>query len=77
MHEFLRQTTGLVTTDFASGPVTPFVLSGLDLGRDWVVLGPGCTYAIRDHVSLFANYDLQFNARQTIHVGSGGIQFQW
>ena len=40
-------------------------------------LGPGITYSIRDRVSLFANYDLQFNIRQTIHVASGGIQFQW
>jgi T5SS/PEP-CTERM-associated repeat protein len=77
MHEFLQQTTGLVATSFATGPTSPFVLTGLDLGRDWVVLGPGCSYAIRDHVSLFANYDLQFNSRQTIHVGSGGVQFQW
>jgi T5SS/PEP-CTERM-associated repeat protein len=77
MHEFLRQTTGLVATSFATGPGSPFVLTGLDLGRDWVVLGPGCSCAIRDHVSLFANYDLQFNSRQTIHVGSGGVQFQW
>lgn len=77
MHEFLQQTTGLVATTFASGPGSPFVLSGLDLGRDWVVLGPGCSYTINDRVSLFANYDLQFNAQQAIHVGSGGVQFQW
>ena len=77
MHEFLHQTAGLVSTSFAEGPGPAFALRGLDFGRDWVVLGPGCTYAIRDRVSLFANYDLQFNAQQVFHVGSGGLQITW
>lgn len=77
MHEFLQDTTGLVSTGFASGPGPSFAIRGLDLGRDWVVLGPGCTYTVRDHVSLFANYDLQFNSQQVFHVGSGGVQFAW
>ena len=64
MHEFLRQTAGLVDAEFASLPGAGFAIRGLDLGRDWAVVGPGITWAVRDRVSLFANYDVQFNAVQ-------------
>jgi hypothetical protein len=32
---------------------------------------------MNQNVSLFANYDLQFNVRQSWNAGSGGVQFAW
>ena len=77
MHEFLRQTAGLVDAEFDALPGAGFAIRGLDLGRDWAVMGPGITWAIRDRVSLFANYDVQFNAAEVYHVGSGGVEITW
>ena len=72
MHEFLYQTDGLVQMEFASGLMPGFAVPGLDLGRDWAILGPGLNFTLREKVRLFANYDLQVNNREVFNIGSGG-----
>ncbi len=69
MHEFLD--TSSVVTGSASG--SSFSVAGLDLGRDWAILGLGLSGNRNRAVTLFANYDLQFNGRQEFHTGSGGL----
>ncbi len=70
MHEFLDATTG-VTSSVGGAPA--FATGGLNLGRDWAVLGAGLTYDRGGRAALYANYDLQANGRQAFHVGSGGL----
>ncbi len=76
MHEFL-QPTSVVNAVFAPIGGGSFATSGLNFGRDWAVLGAGTQYAIDDQLSLFANYDLQFNSQQSWNAGSAGVQFIW
>ncbi|MGN6134386.1 MAG: autotransporter outer membrane beta-barrel domain-containing protein, partial [Aureliella sp.] len=76
MHEFL-QTSTLVSSNFAGTPGTGFAVQGTSLGRDWALLGSGLAWQPRRHLSLFGNYDVQASTRQTLHIGSGGLQYQW
>jgi hypothetical protein len=34
-------------------------------------------WLLTDRCSLFADYDLQVNAVQALHLGSGGLQYAW
>lgn len=76
MHEF-GDDTGVFAGRFGAAGSPVFAIRGLDQGRDWALLGTGINISPNNRLSLFASYDLQFNARQSIHVGSGGVQFQW
>jgi autotransporter-associated beta strand protein len=76
MHEFLEPTTILNAT-FAPVGGASFAAKGLDFGRDWALVGGGTQFMLNQNVSLFANYDVQFNAVQTWHAGSGGLQLTW
>lgn len=76
MHEFLEPSSTLNAT-FAPIGGGSFAARGLNFGRDWALLGAGAQFALRENVSLFANYDLLFNSRQTWNAGSGGVQFVW
>ena len=76
MHEFLEPNSTLNAT-FAPVSGSSFAARGLNFGRDWAVLGTGLQYVMSRNVSLFANYDLLFNANQAWNAGSGGLQFVW
>ena len=76
MHEFLEPSSTL-TAVFAPVGGASFAAQGLNFGHDWALLGTGTQYVYNQHVSLFANYDLQLNAQQVSNAGSGGVQFAW
>ncbi|MCE9606357.1 MAG: autotransporter outer membrane beta-barrel domain-containing protein [Planctomycetia bacterium] len=75
LHEYLNPATTL-NAGFASAGGS-FNTQGLNMGRDWAVLGTGLTWQANRHLSAFANYDVQTNANQTFNVGSGGLQWVW
>jgi outer membrane autotransporter protein len=76
MHEFL-DAASLVTTRFAATPGAGFTVRGADSGRDWALLGAGLNWQANQRLSLYAGYNLQINARQAFHLGSGGLQYRW
>ena len=75
-HEYL-DTNAVVTSGFGIATPPTFAASGLDLGRDWALLGVGITISPRDNLSLTFAYDAQLNERQTFHVGSGRLALLW
>lgn len=79
MHELLADTAGLATAGFAGIPGGPtFTVQGVDLGRDWAVLGTELrTNAWRNVVHLYGNYDLVLGSRQQLHVAGGGLDWVW
>ncbi len=76
LHEFLDPTS-VVNAYF--GPIGggSFAVSGLNLGRDWAILGAGLRYELAGGWNLYGNYDAQLNTQQVFHVGSGGAYYQW
>jgi len=76
IHEFLSPETTLNAVFTPVGGAS-YATRGLNFGRDWALLGGGFQCSLSSHVSLFANYDLQLNARQVWSAGSGGLQFAW
>jgi uncharacterized protein with beta-barrel porin domain len=76
LHEFLQPETSFNST-FSSVGGASFITQGLNYGRDWAVLGGGLNWLLTDRCSLFADYDLQVNAVQALHLGSGGLQYAW
>jgi uncharacterized protein with beta-barrel porin domain len=76
LHEYLDTETSLNSV-FAGTGGASFGTRGLNLGRDWAVLGCGLNWLASDRLSLYASYDLQLNAVQTLHLGSGGLQYVW
>ena len=76
LHEFL-ETTSVVNSFFAPIGGGSFAVKGLNLGRDWALLGAGLRWDRPDGWSLYGNYDAQVNSQQVFHVGSGGVSYQW
>jgi outer membrane autotransporter protein len=76
MHEFLDTDAALLAR-FGTAGAPAMSIRGLNLGRDWAVLGYGVESKRNRFLSLFAGYDIQLNDRQTFHVGSGGAQLRW
>ena len=76
MHEYL-DTTSVVNAQFAGVGGAGFTANGLDLGRDWAILGTGLNFSNNNHLQLGVNYDTQFNDRQVLHIGSGNIGYNW
>ena len=76
LHEFLEPDTSFNST-FAGTGEGSFITRGLNFGRDWAVLGGGLKWQLNSRLNIFADYDLQFNALQAFHVGSGGLEFVW
>jgi autotransporter-associated beta strand protein len=74
MHEFL-DTEGVVLARFSPANSPAFNAQGLDLGRDWAVLGYALDVQPHNNAKMYAGYDIQFNEHQTFHVGSAGLQF--
>ena len=76
MHEFL-DTTSVVNAQFAGVGGAGFTANGLDLGRDWAIVGGGFAARPSDRWDLRADYNTQFNDRQVFHVGSGTLSYIW
>jgi autotransporter-associated beta strand protein len=76
VHEFLDTSSSLTQTMVPIGN-TPFIVQGLDVGRDWALVGGNFTWEMLNGWGMFVNYDLQTNARTTYHVGSGGLGYRW
>ncbi len=76
VHEYLDTSSGLSATIVPIGGA-PFIVQGLDMGRDWGVFGGNFTWEMVNGWSMFVNYDLQSNVRTTINVGSGGVGYSW
>jgi outer membrane autotransporter protein len=78
LHEFLDSNT-IVRATFSPVPTgsSGFTAQGLDLGRDWALVGANFTWEMLGGWSMFVNGDIQTNAQTTFYVGSGGIGCQW
>jgi outer membrane autotransporter protein len=76
MHEFL-DTTSVVNAQFAGVGGAGFTANGLNLGRDWAILGTGMNFSKNDRFEVGVHYDAQFNDRQALHIGSGVIGYRW
>ncbi|WDQ16393.1 autotransporter outer membrane beta-barrel domain-containing protein [Rhodopirellula sp. P2] len=76
MHEFLDSNT-LVNSQFAGVGGSGFSSEGLDLGRDWGIVGGGLVTQLTDQWSLRGDYNAQFNEHQVHHVGSGTLSYVW
>jgi outer membrane autotransporter protein len=76
LHEFL-DTDVAVNSFFAPIGGGSFAIQGLDLGRDWAILGGGVRYELDSGWQMYFNYDAQVNTQQVFHVGSGGLQYAW
>ncbi|WP_372715980.1 autotransporter domain-containing protein [Novipirellula sp.] len=76
MHEFL-DTTSVVNAQFAGVGGAGFSANGLDLGRDWAIVGGGFAARPSDRWELRADYNTQFNDRQVLHIGSGTLSYVW
>ncbi|WP_442507957.1 autotransporter outer membrane beta-barrel domain-containing protein [Novipirellula sp. SH528] len=69
MHEYLDSATSVTGIQGGSS----FATNGLDLGRDWALLGIGLQGNRNAALTLYGNYDLQVNDRNQFHTGSGGV----
>jgi outer membrane autotransporter protein len=76
MHEFLETDT-LINNRFAAVGGGTFAIEGLDLGRDWALLGAGLGWQLNSQLTITGNYDAQINSNQTFHVGSANLQYLW
>lgn len=72
LHEML-DTSRVTSQRFGSLGSGTFTTFGNGFGRDWAVLGIGPTWNPTDLLTLYANYDVQFNERQVFHTASGGV----
>jgi outer membrane autotransporter protein len=77
LHEFLDTNQVANARLGAFGGGTSFAVQGLDLGRDWALVGTGVTWQMTERLSLAGNYDLQTNSAQTFHIGSGTLNYVW
>ena len=77
-HEYLDSNTS-VSEQFSPTPTgsNAFSIQGLDFGRDWAVLGCNVTWEMHDCWSMYVNYDIQTNERETVHVLTGGLAHMW
>ncbi len=76
LHEFLETDT-VINNRFGSVGGSSFAIQGLDLGRDWALVGAGVGWKMTEQLTLTGNYDAQVNANQTFHVGSANVQYVW
>lgn len=77
-HELLSRTTGLVDNRLPGAAGTSaFTVRGVDLGRDWVTLGPYANLRLTSNAGIYGGYSLNFNQHQTFHTGGGGLTITW
>jgi autotransporter-associated beta strand protein len=75
VHEFMDTDLPVVARFATVGGA--FTVEGLDMGRDWALVGTGLNWNLGNNWSAQANYDAQVNEHQTFHVGSGSVQKTW
>lgn len=75
VHEFLDTNSPVVATMPIGG--SAFVAKGLDMGRDWALVGTGLNCNLGRGWYAQANYDAQVNRYQAFHVGSGSLTKTW
>lgn len=73
MHEYLD--TDAVVTGTVGGAA--FSSTASDLADDWAVINVGMLGNHGEQWTVFANYDLQINQDQSVHVAGGGIAYAW
>jgi len=73
IHELLDATTGI--TAISGG--TTFASPSAGLGRDWALLGAGLTLRRSECLALALDYDVQFNERTQLHIGTGRVEFSY
>lgn len=79
LHEYL-DSHSLIDATFSPTPEngsTPFIAHGLDMGRDWAIVGASFTWEMHCGWSMFVNGDVQTNNQATIYLGSGGVGHIW
>ncbi|MGC3968861.1 MAG: autotransporter outer membrane beta-barrel domain-containing protein [Pirellulales bacterium] len=70
-------TTNVMTSTFTGAGGAGFQTQGVDLGRNWSVLGGGVTWSCTDRLSFAVNYDAMITDNSTFHMGSGSVQLYW
>jgi outer membrane autotransporter protein len=75
-HEFLNE-NAIVDASFAGQTGGTFAVTGNNVDRDAAIVGAGLNYAMSDHCSVYANYDLLFSKDDAAHSGLGGLQYAW
>ena len=75
MHEYL-DTEQVFVSSFRDEIETVSV-SGMDLGRDWAVMGLNLEWSVLPNLTTVLGYQNQFNERQSLHTGSGGLEARW
>lgn len=76
MHENLGANTTIASTFVGVGGAA-FGSEGVNLGRDWALLGVGFSWAPSENTSLAANYDALLNENTSFHLASGSFQYRW
>ena len=76
MHE-CGDAVGAFRATFDGVGGTPFLIQGVEAGRDFLNVGTGVRLAISQQTSIFVAYDLQANSRQAYNTGSGGLEVAW
>lgn len=74
MHEYLDTST---TAGLSIGGGAATTARGIDLGRDFVVLGLGTALQRSECLTLYARYDTQMNERTDFHLASAGFNWLW
>ncbi len=76
MHEFMDDTPS-AEPRFVEASGAPFTVQGVELGRDFLVLGAGFSAELTPTISAFVNYDAQMSMNEQAHGGNGGLEFIW
>jgi autotransporter-associated beta strand protein len=77
MHEFLDTNTRMSSKFVTSANPATFATLGNSLGRDWVLVGAGLNWNVRQNMTVFGSYDLQLNGYETLNVASVGAGLTW
>ncbi len=75
MHEYLD--TEQVFVSRFQGETDTVAVKGINLGRDWAVMGLNLEWSILPNLTTVVGYQGQFNDRQSLHTGSGGLEARW
>jgi uncharacterized protein with beta-barrel porin domain len=76
IHEYL-DTDSLVQARFAGIDAGGYSVNGLNLGRDWALVGTGFGARLSNSWQLRGDYYTQFNSNQVMHMGTGSVAYTW
>ncbi|HBJ34950.1 MAG TPA: hypothetical protein DDZ51_09355, partial [Planctomycetaceae bacterium] len=54
-----------------------FEVQGVDLGRDWAVIGGNLQWAMFNYATAIFAYQGQVNSTQSLHTGAAGLEVRW